>query len=101
MNEYISKKAAIEALKKQVYVLNLTSFGVDCPLILIDDALNVMVDLPSVRCKDCKHRPSGTGEDHDLDFPNDICPCQCLDDYWYSWKPDDDWCCADWERSEE
>lgn len=52
-----------------------------------------------VRCKDCKHRPSGTGVNHDLEFPhNDYkCPCRC-EDYWYSWKPADDWYCANGER---
>ena len=54
-----------------------------------------------IRCKDCKHRPTGTGANHDLEFPDDDCPCQCADDYWYSWMPKDDWFCADGERKEE
>ena len=53
-----------------------------------------------VLCKNCKHRPKGTGANHDLEFPDDVCPCQCEDD-WYSWKPNDDWFCADGERKEE
>lgn len=53
-----------------------------------------------IRCKDCKHRPSGSGADHDLEFPDWRCPCQC-EDYWYSWKPDDNWFCANAERREE
>ena len=52
-----------------------------------------------VRCKDCKHRPDGTGANHDLEFPDDRCPCQC-EDYWYSWKPDDNWFCGNGERRE-
>lgn len=53
-----------------------------------------------VRCKDCKHRPKGTGANHDLEFPDDLCPCGC-EDYWYSWKPDDDWFCANGERESD
>ena len=56
---------------------------------------------PVIRCKDCKHRPKGTGANHDLKFPDYVCPCQCVDDYWYSWMPNDDWFCADGERKEE
>ena len=52
-----------------------------------------------VRCKDCKHRPTGTGANHDLEFPTNVCPCQC-EDYWYSWMPKDNWFCADGERKE-
>jgi len=51
-----------------------------------------------VRCKDCKHRPTGTNRD-DLEFPDDKCPCQC-EDYWYSWKPSDDWFCGNGERKD-
>lgn len=52
-----------------------------------------------VRCKDCRHRPDGTGVNHDLEFPDDRCPCKC-EDYWYSWKPDDNWFCGNGERRE-
>ena len=45
-----------------------------------------------IRCKDCKHRPTGTNRD-DLEFPDDKCPCKC-EDYWYSWKPLDNWFCG-------
>ena len=48
-----------------------------------------------IRCKDCKHRPLD-GEDTQgsgIEFPDGICPCQC-EDFWYSWRPDDDWFCA-------
>ena len=53
-----------------------------------------------IRCKDCKHRPKGTGANHDLEFPDYVCPCQC-EDYYYSWMPKDDWFCRDGERKEE
>lgn len=54
--------------------------------------------VPVVRCKDCKHRPTGENRD-DLEFPDDKCPCQC-EDYWYSWKPSDDWFCGNGERKD-
>ena len=54
--------------------------------------------VPVVRCKDCKHRPTGTNRD-DLEFPDDKCPCKC-EDYWYSWKPSDDWFCGNGERKD-
>lgn len=54
-----------------------------------------------VLCKNCKHRPKGTGANHDLEFPDYVCPCQNADDDWYSWKPNDDWFCADGERGDE
>ena len=55
---------------------------------------------PVVRCKDCIHKPRGTRNKHDMEFPDEICPCQC-DDYWYSWMPYDDWFCANGERRED
>ena len=55
---------------------------------------------PEIRCKNCKHKPSGSGVNHDISFPDEVCPCQC-DDYWYSWMPKDDWFCGSWERREE
>lgn len=55
-----------------------------------------------VRCKDCVYFPEGTGANHDLVFPGGElkCPCEC-DDYWYSWKPADDWYCANGKRKEQ
>lgn len=71
----------------------------------IERAIDVLEQLPSaqpeiVRCKDCKHKPSGDGVNHRITFPDERCPCQC-DDYWYSWLPDDDWFCGNAERREE
>ena len=63
----------------------------------IDDAPTV--DAVPVRCKDCKHRPIGTNRD-DLEFPDDKCPCKC-EDYWYSWKPSDNWFCGNGERKDD
>ena len=55
-----------------------------------------------VRCKDCKHKPTGSGVNHHIEFPEQDyrCPCRC-EDYWYSWMPDDDWFCANGERRED
>lgn len=55
--------------------------------------------VPVVRCKDCIHKPTGSGVNHDIEFPEQDyrCPCRC-EDYWYSWMPDDDWFCANGER---
>lgn len=55
-----------------------------------------------VRCKDCKYRPTdpkGHNCGQDLEFPDDVCPCQ-VGDNWYSWMPDDNWFCASGERKE-
>lgn len=57
-----------------------------------------------VRCKDCKHKPIDTGGKEygeDLSFDDDYkCPCRCEDPF-YSRMPEDDWFCANGERSEE
>ena len=55
-----------------------------------------------VRCRDCIHKPTGSGVNHDIEFPEGDykCPCQCSD-YWYSWMPKDDWFCGNGERREE
>lgn len=55
--------------------------------------------VPVVRCKNCKHRPIGINRD-DLEFPDDKCPCKC-EDYWYSWKPSDDWFCGNGEWKDD
>ena len=54
-----------------------------------------------VHCRDCKHRPTGTGVNHDIHFPEGdfACPCRC-EDLWYSWMPKDDWYCANGELRE-
>lgn len=80
-------------------------------LISRQDAINVIAgidkyfvkyiqEIPSaepeiVRCEDCKHRPykSEDQQGFGVEFPDEICPCQC-EDGWYNWRPDDDWFCA-------
>lgn len=65
---------------------------------MTDEGYPETVDaVPVIRCKDCKHRPTGTNRD-DLEFPDDKCPCKC-EDYWYNWKPADEWYCGNGERN--
>ncbi len=55
------------------------------------------------RCKDCKHRPSKPGKYDsgcNITFPDEVCPCHCIDTY-YSWYPKDDWFCPNGECREE
>ena len=72
--------------------------------VMADVVTPIVVSQPTVdaveviRCRDCKHRPTGTNRD-DLEFPDDKCPCKC-EDYWYSWKPSDDWFCKNGERKD-
>ena len=70
-----------------------------------------------VRCKDCKYKPHlrdavneddaerlkhGYYDGFDLRFPTEgKCPCQILDDEFYSWIPKDDWFCAGGERRDQ
>ena len=57
--------------------------------------------VPVIRCKDCKHYPVGGDQyEHTLEFPDEMCPCYC-EDKWYSWRPRDNWFCANGERKEE
>lgn len=70
-------------------------------------AQNAIDDMPTVgavlvcRCKDCKHRPTKPekyDDGFDLAFPDEVCPCYCDDDPFYSWYPKDDWFCPRGER---
>lgn len=61
MSDYISRQAAIDAIKEtQIYVT--LDYGIGSfPVISTETALNQIVDLPAadvvevIRCKDCKH----------------------------------------------
>ena len=73
------------------------------PVQTLGEAYGIIQEMPTVdavpvRCKDCKHRPTGTNRD-DLEFPDDKCPCQC-EDYWYNWKPSDNWFCGNGDRKD-
>lgn len=56
-----------------------------------------------VRCANCIHKPiSPTGVlwGFDLEFPDSVCPCQCVDG-WYSYMPKEDFFCAYGEKEKE
>lgn len=67
------------------------------------DAQPTIDAVPVVRCKDCKHRPWKVYDDKGkflgVDAPDEMCPCQCEDNF-YNYVPDDDWFCANGERKE-
>lgn len=57
--------------------------------------------VPVVRCRECKHRPTKPekcDDGFDLEFPDEVCPCYCDADPFYSWYPSDDWFCPRGER---
>ena len=71
-----------------------------------DTALNALKQPEIIRCKECKHRGEWEraedihGSYSRIVFPDgSLCPGQC-EDFYYSWRPDDDWYCAAGERSE-
>jgi len=72
----------------------------------MEDAVTISVDnKPIVLCQDCKHKPkrfegSAVGG-FALNFPDTVCPCQCVDDGYYSWEPSEVWFCANGEKEEE
>lgn len=98
MDDLIRRQMAIDADKLLERAI---PHGWSTPLwvsdIVIEDAPTIDA-VEVVRCRDCIHRPEGTGANHDLKFPDEVCPCQCVDDFWYSWKPNEDWFCASGER---
>lgn len=71
----------------------------------LDEDISPTVDAVTVgQCKDCKHRPTQTEPPKtygfSIEFPEGSrCPCQC-DDGFYSWYPNNDWFCANWEKKE-
>ena len=112
MSDLISREEAIEAIEEYVDRLQMVSWkenpNVPYKVYSLNWCINTIRDLPTIdavpviRCKDCKHRPTGSGANHDVVFPSGDykCPCRC-DDHWYSWIPDDDWFCANGEVKEE
>ena len=94
MNDLVSRQAAYDTLTEYYHHTTETQHK------SLKEALNRVPKIdavPVVRCKDCKHRPTGTNRD-DLEFPDDRCPCKC-EDYWYNWKPADEWYCGNGERN--
>lgn len=115
-DDLISRQAAIDTLNVGAELLRRVLDGTDVVgaqrekyewgLGLLEWYISDMKELQSaepeiIRCKDCKHKPSGSGVNRDILFPDEVCPCQCEDDYWYSWMPKDNWFCGSGERWEE
>ena len=68
--------------------------------IINEDMLTVDA-VPVCRCAECKHRPTKPekyDDGFDLAFPDEVCPCYCDGDPFYSWYPKDDWFCPKGER---
>lgn len=113
--DYSIREAEITVLNELLYVfLRALEFDGDDPLQLITEwnyaiarvqkVFDRITDKDAklvevVRCGECIHRPSGTGVNHDVKFPDDECPCKCPDT-WYSWMPHDDWYCASGKRKD-
>lgn len=99
MKKLIELDAAIDAVHRNYdTILDFRSNGET----VANSVEDILSELPSaqseiIRCKDCKHRPTGENRD-DLEFPDEICPCQC-EDFWYNWKPKDEWYCGNGERN--
>ena len=103
MNDYISRKAAIEQAQKNFVHENKW---------VATEETRLLKNLPSadvvevVRCKDCKHKPNGYIDDDVLRYPNfphkenNPCPCQVYGDQWYSRVPNGDFYCSYGERAE-
>ena len=103
---------SVTGCRKQNRVSNISII----PTVTVTDVPTVEY-APVVRCKDCKYRPhlrDAVDEDDaeelkhghfngfDLRFPTEgKCPCQVLDDEFYSWIPDDDWFCKGGERKSD
>lgn len=106
MEDFISRQKAINTLEKRKDKNAKGDIGRFYNQIIQSD-IDHLKELPSaepeiIRCKDCKHRPIDTGKDNnpeDFECSDDICPCVCAD-YFYSWMPDDDWFCANGERTD-
>lgn len=106
-SDLIYRQAAVDALYNYWSDSSVDGDG----YVIADKSEDVLRDLPSaepeiIRCKDCKHKPH-TSDKYDYDngdcgfeiiFPDYRCPCRCDDEY-YNRIPDDDWYCANAERS--
>ena len=83
--------------------------GIDAYVEVFTERINALQhEQPEiVYCKYCKHRPKATRADegifygYSVIFPDEICPCFCEDDGWYSWYPSDDFFCARGERKND
>lgn len=99
MSDSISRQAAIDGFYEMASDMD--------HLCTVSDYVSFLESLPSaqpeiIQCKDCKHRPfdSEDTQGFGVEFPDEMCPCQC-DDGWYNWRPNDDWFCANAERRDD
>lgn len=96
----IDAEPIIERLKNAIYVgKRIDEDTANLEAVLADIEAQPTAEPEIIRCKDCKHRPykSEDKQGFGVEFPDEICPCQC-EDGWYNWRPDDDWFCANAER---
>ena len=91
----IDADALLEHMRKDPLFPLVERYGVSGVI----EAAPTIDAVPVIRCRDCKHKPTGTGVNHDVEFPEGDykCPCRC-EDYWYSWIPEDNWFCGNGER---
>lgn len=77
--------------------------GIDAYVEVFTERINALQPAQPeiVFCKDCKHRPIETFNGIIPPQKDDWkCPCLC-DDYFYSWRPRDDFFCARGERKND
>lgn len=112
MAEYIDRKEANEWVAdwlREDRSWHPYSKGKNIPTIEVFDIISRIpaADVqPVTHCKDCVYRPyyepSDSKSVYDLVFPDyrfNPCPCR-VEDFWYSWMPDDDWFCAYGKRKD-
>ena len=98
MDEYISRKSAIEGLSAEALERNLDSVMTDDAHRYHRAAERVIVGVPAadvrpvVLCRDCKH-----GQGEKMDFWNEYVGIECIGGVVHR----KDWFCADGEKREE
>lgn len=104
MKEYIEREAAIAYIKEN-QCKGCSDIGL-CGKCAVLAAMKLFESIPAadvvevVRCGDCKHRPEKPekyDDGFDLAFPDEVCPCYCDGDPFYSRYPEDDWFCPNGE----
>ena len=105
-NDLISRADVLDLMQSYGPATYDMPYGSGDMIIRSEDVMSLpTVDAaPVVRCKDCKHRPTDNTNirscgGFDIEFPDEICPCQC-DDGYYNWYPDSDWFCANGEAKD-
>lgn len=97
----MTNKEAATIVKRIRYYMEGSECWTDAEFIAMDMAVKALEQPEIVTCKDCKHRP--IEKDGEIRPPKEDdwkCPCLC-DDYFYSWRPKDNFFCANGERRED